>query len=469
MLKITPTPINPFKNKNIIESLKDEVLEGFGYNDSKTKISKGINILLDGVKNVTASDVDAFESTATRINTETKSKTQTKAKHHTFKEYYDNSDTCLTSSRSSLFKRVYNGIYNIFESVITVIDDWKYQIKLSRQKKKEAISCGMENIQRALIREPILRNILDLKILTKLKANKTLSMAEINSAQAKINTAMAEIEQNRNIEKKKQADLEQLRYKFSNVLKQYIKLFDSGDLMPNISQFSNYRQLQYENLKEIFDNLIKNLCHQKVIKSKKGKYQNGAEYYVSANEANVLRNTVNLDLPEYNKNLSQQSFGRFSDLYIENINNTRTIINVLKQIEQKYLDSTNKKLEKIFDTKHHNSLFSNNDTDESIQFIDQYNLTNCIIKDFDDIMEKYIENTVGKALKEYSLQISQLKLKIQAKQFSEQNKEFNTMMLKRIDEALQNITNEYNNFCESFSAIKQSLTKICNNLKKQVQ
>ena len=84
-------------------------------------------------------------------------------------------------------------------------------------------------------------------------------------------------------------------------------------------------------------------------------------------------------------------------------------------------------------------------------------------------MEKYIENTVGKALKEYSLQISQLKLKIQAKQFSEQNKEFNTMMLKRINEALQNITNEYNNFCENFSAIKQSLTKICNNLKKQVQ
>lgn len=131
----------------------------------------------------------------------------------------------------------------------------------------------------------------------------------------------------------------------------------------------------------MYDKLLRDLEHQRFIKTKKNNYQKGAEYYLSEYEQKDIleRSFAAIDF-DYLLSNSQYKFGYLSDSFLINIENVGLAINVLKDVKRKYLDLTRVKLEEIFNPKNNNSLFAKAAYLKIFNLLTQHNLTNCLIK-----------------------------------------------------------------------------------------
>ena len=217
----------------------------------------------------------------------------------------------------------------------------------------------------------------------------------------------------------------------------------------------------------MYDKLLRDLEHQRFIKTKKNNYQKGAEYYLSEYEQKDIleRSFAAIDF-DYLLSNSQYKFGYLSDSFLINIENVGLAINVLKDVKRKYLDLTRVKLEEIFNPKNNNSLFAESGIPENIQFIDQHNLTNCLIKDLDDIEDKFIKNGLERNLNECNMQFLTIEKISKQKKHSPQNIDFLMNLLKKIEISLKEANEEYNKFYGNFLEIRNALSQICERLKK---
>ena len=139
---------------------------------------------------------------------------------------------------------------------------------------------------------------------------------------------------------------------------------------------------------------------------------------------------------------------------------------MLKDVKRKYLDLTRVKLEEIFNPENNNSLFAESGIPENIQFIDQHNLTNCLIKDLDDIEDKFIKNGLERNLNECNMQFLTIEKISKQKKHSPQNIDFLMNLLKKIEISLKEANEEYNKFYGNFLEIRNALSQICERLKK---
>lgn len=296
---------------------------------------------------------------------------------------------------------------------------------------------------------------------------KKLSLQKLEKLQAKADAVTEKIEKQRAVDRAKQDMLDELRKNFEKMLKRYEKSFDSDELKPDMSKFKNYKALVLTDLKDLYDKLIRDLEHQRFIKTEKNNYQKGAEYYISEyGQKDILeRSCAAIDF-DYLLCNSQYKFGYLSDSFLINIENVGLAINALKDVEKKYLDLTGVKLEKIFNPKNYNSLFTESDIPENIQFIDQHNLTNCLIKDFDDIEDKYIKNGLERNLNGCNMQFLTIEKIFKQKKHSPQNIDFLWNLLKKMEISLKEANEEYNKFYCDFLEIRNALSQICERLKK---
>lgn len=87
--------------------------------------------------------------------------------------------------------------------------------------------------------------------------------------QAKADAITEKIEKQRAVDRAKQDMLDELRKNFEKMLKRYEKSFDSDELKPDMSKFKNYKALVLTDLKDLYDKLLRDLEHQRFIKTKK--------------------------------------------------------------------------------------------------------------------------------------------------------------------------------------------------------
>ena len=347
------------------------------------------------------------------------------------------------------------------------VQDWRYDIQIARQEKREAISSAREKLRRSVIMEPLVAEALGSKAVLLITRKKKLSLQKMEKLQAKADAITEKIEKQRAVDRAKQDMLDELRKNFEKMLKRYEKSFDSDELKPDMSKFKNYKALVLTDLKDLYDKLLRDLEHQRFIKTKKNNYQKGAEYYLSEYEQKDIleRSFAAIDF-DYLLSNSQYKFGYLSDSFLINIENVGLAINVLKDVKRKYLDLTRVKLEEIFNPKNNNSLFAESGIPENIQFIDQHNLTNCLIKDLDDIEDKFIKNGLERNLNECNMQFLTIEKISKQKKHSPQNIDFLMNLLKKIEISLKEANEEYNKFYGNFLEIRNALSQICERLKK---
>ena len=478
MIKINPVKkillIKSFKHKKssklpVVEKPLVAFME-FKNLEPENEFLGGLKSLFDNIHEVLndrKSVSDTMKDTVTKVKVETKAKVVSETKYKTKEEErYITSDYSLYQE-SSFLQKISSVISHTVETLITKVQDWKYDIQIARQEKREAISSARERLRRSVITEPLVAEALGSKAVLLITRKKKLSLQKLEKLQAKADAVTEKIEKQRAVDRAKQDMLDELRKNFEKMLKRYEKSFDSDELKPDMSKFKNYKALVLTDLKDLYDKLIRDLEHQRFIKTEKNNYQKGAEYYISEyGQKDILeRSCAAIDF-DYLLCNSQYKFGYLSDSFLINIENVGLAINALKDVEKKYLDLTGVKLEKIFNPKNYNSLFTESDIPENIQFIDQHNLTNCLIKDFDDIEDKYIKNGLERNLNGCNMQFLTIEKIFKQKKHSPQNIDFLMNLLKKMEISLKEANEEYNKFYCDFLEIRNALSQICERLKK---
>lgn len=479
MIKINPVKktllINPFKYKKssklpVVEKPLVAYME-FKNLEPEREFLGGLKSLFDNIHealNDRKSVSDTLKDTATKVKVETKAKVVSETKYKTEQEErYTTSDYDSLYQEPSFLQKISSAISRTVESLIMKVQDWRYDIQIARQEKREAISSAREKLRRSVIMEPLVAEALGSKAVLLITRKKKLSLQKMEKLQAKADAITEKIEKQRAVDRAKQDMLEELRKNFEKMLKRYEKSFDSDELKPDMSKFKNYKALVLTDLKDLYDKLLRDLEHQRFIKTKKNNYQKGAEYYLSEYEQKDIleRSFAAIDF-DYLLSNSQYKFGYLSDSFLINIENVGLAINVLKDVKRKYLDLTRVKLEEIFNPKNNNSLFAESGIPENIQFIDQHNLTNCLIKDLDDIEDKFIKNGLERNLNECNMQFLTIEKISKQKKHSPQNIDFLMNLLKKIEISLKEANEEYNKFYGNFLEIRNALSQICERLKK---
>lgn len=233
----------------------------------------GLKSLFDNIHEVLndrKSVSDTMKDTVTKVKVETKAKVVSETKYKTKEEErYITSDYDSLYQESSFLQKISSVISHTVETLITKVQDWKYDIQIARQEKREAISSARERLRRSVITEPLVAEALGSKAVLLITRKKKLSLQKLEKLQAKADAVTEKIEKQRAVDRAKQDMLDELRKNFEKMLKRYEKSFDSDELKPDMSKFKNYKALVLTDLKDLYDKLIRDLEHQRFIKTEK--------------------------------------------------------------------------------------------------------------------------------------------------------------------------------------------------------
>lgn len=76
---------------------------------------------------------------------------------------------------------------------------------------------------------------------------------------------------------------------------------------------------------------------------------------------------------------------------------------------------------------------------KTVRVADQYNLTKCILHDFEDITQKYVKNGIQLKIKKYGEQYDKIEEFTKAHKHSSKDKQYTEIMLNMINNVKKNI------------------------------
>jgi len=387
------------------------------------------SLLSDIVKAYSSSDVkeskseNTYETTTkseTKVKTieKTKTKTETKPERVHHYDYYDY--TPYKSHQKSAIKKVLNVIGEVIIYPISVLKDLKYnlddfvwQYKQSRiEKMREATIC---------------------------KENERL----------------------------------QLEYNFENMLNKYKSMFEPQDILPDMSEFDNYHGLSKESIKQLSNILCTRIEHQKNIIDLKARYCRGSRGYSSDDDDDRLkRSELHQIKPDYNINSRnyKKELKRLCMLYLQNAKIIEEPINSFNNVSKNFFQKAKKNLEEIAAAKKHwlhktEMIPYLGIIPKSIRVADQFNLTRCILSDFEDITENYVKNGIHPIMKKFVKQYDDIVQFTKHRKLTERDKQYTKKLLNVIENAKTKRVKTYSVLYSNFVKGGLAIQNTCKNIR----
>lgn len=458
------------------EPSSDEIIKELGEQITETASSiLGFSGILSSISDLS----DAKRKAAIKQEQKTEKITQTQRIEKNEETYEDNDDDydyddtsyVYHEKKQSLFARVMSNFANSVSEIIYSIQDWNYQRK-SRKEEKRRMAYEMRNQLQYKIIDNGLQTILDKKRVSKILSSKKISVKKLEKILEETDIL---IEEKKLVDKRiqEQNRLNQLKSSYVRKLNQYRNMFASGDMYPELPELQNYQNYTFLQLQEAMNKLSSLIDHQKIINALKKRYQDGAEHYAGSDENDRLKSWLPGEInPDYDKSGGRQyrkELKRICKLFLIHSRIVGRSIDDFKNVSKTYYSSAKNKIEEIYELK------GNLRAAEMVPFVgvlpkavrvaDQYNLTKCILHDFEDITQKYVKNGIQLKIKKYGEQYDKIEEFTKAHKHSSKDKQYTEIMLNMINNVKKEHFGVYAKLYSDFIKAGLSIKHICYNIR----
>lgn len=176
--------------------------------------------------------------------------------------------------------------------------------------------------------------------------------------------------------------------------------------------------------------------------------------------------------PDYDKSGGRQyrkELKRICKLFLIHSRIVGRSIDDFKNVSKTYYSSAKNKIEEIYELK------GNLRAAEMVPFVgvlpkavrvaDQYNLTKCILHDFEDITQKYVKNGIQLKIKKYGEQYDKIEEFTKAHKHSSKDKQYTEIMLNMINNVKKEHFGVYAKLYSDFIKAGLSIKHICYNIR----
>ena len=282
-----------------------------------------------------------------------------------------------------------------------------------------------------------------------------------------------------NIERKKSIaesnKLLKAREKFANKLQAYQGMFNNEDIKPDISEFAKYRYLSFIDLASL--RLVLEACikHQEAINRLKSRYCRGASNFSSGGDDRNLRSCKLQDLPPelINKpNLTRQDLIILYNIFMKNSKTIEAPIKSFHNISKSFFKRTKSNMEEIFEIKKRwfwaERIPKINIIPKTIRITGQINLTRCIMRDYREIMEKYIKNGINPTVTQYGNQYNIINSYTNIFKNNTLNKneiKFADKLLYKMKNAKEDRVSTYTRLFDTYATAGYNINNFCKNVR----
>lgn len=462
------------------EPSSDEIIKELGEQITETASSiLGFSGILSSISDLSDAKRKAAVKQEQKIEEITSTQTQCLEKN---KEAYEDNDDedydyddyksyVYHEKKQSLFARVMSNFANSVSEIIYSIQDWNYQRK-ARKEEKRRMAYEMRNQLQYKIIDNGLQTILDKKRVSKILSSKKISVKKLEKILEETDIL---IEEKKLVDKRiqEQNRLNQLKSSYVRKLNQYRNMFASGDMYPELPELQNYQNYTFLQLQEAMNKLSSLIDHQKIINALKKRYQDGAEHYAGSDGNDRLKSWLPGEInPDYDKSGGRQyrkELKRICKLFLIHSRIVGRSIDDFKNVSKTYYSSAKNKIEEIYELK------GNLRAAEMVPFVgvlpkavrvaDQYNLTKCILHDFEDITQKYVKNGIQLKIKKYGEQYDKIEEFTKAHKHSSKDKQYTEIMLNMINNVKKEHLGVYAKLYSDFIKAGLSIKHICYNIR----
>ena len=482
-MSVVDKPLVSYMLSKKYDSESEEIIKKIGEQITETTSSiLGFSGIL--------SSISALSETKRKVETKQEQKnekiTSTKTQYfekskEAYEDYddenddYDSYDSYSSyvyhEKKQSLIARFMSNIVNSVSEIIYSIQDWNYQRK-ARKEEKRRMTCEMRNQLQYKIIENGLQTRLDKKLVSRVLSSKKISVKKLEKILKETDTLIEE----KKLEEKRiqeQNRLNKLKSSYIRKLNQYRNMFADGDMYPELPELQNYQNYTFLQLQEAMNKLSCLIDHQKIIKDLKKRYQEGAEHYAGSDENDRLKSSLPGEInPDYDKSGGRQyrkELKRICKLFLIHSRIVGRSIDDFKNVSKTYYSSAKNKIEEIYELK------GNLRAAEMVPFVgvlpkavrvaDQYNLTKCILHDFEDITQKYVKNGIQLKIKKYGEQYDKIEEFTKAHKHSSKDKQYTEIMLNMINNVKKEHIGVYAKLYSDFIQAGLSIKHICYNIR----
>lgn len=415
--------------------------------------------------------------TKSELVTQTRNQIQETEKYRYEDDMEDDEDEDEYIYKEPVYKKVFKAIATVIMFPIEKFQDWTFNLKYKKQQKerrkyeintmlanKAMYNKEIRNFLGEKTMEKLIRSQLSIKKVEKL-INKTIQIEQIQRQK--------ELEQIRELN-----ELNELRNKFQRRLYEYKRLFDKDDMLPDMSEFENYTGLNLVSLQKLYKTLEQRIEHQYGINNLKQLFKLGMSYYIPniggrAGSDNSKVSSLRKISPNYNKKGSQyrEELMRLCKLYLKNSKIIEPKIEEFNSTTKNFLDTAKSNIEKIYELKKDPKFKITEKVPyigivpKAVRFVDNINLTRCILKDFEEITKKYIQQGTHIDITEYGKQFNKIVKYAKSQNLSEEDKKYTEAILRLVQKAkttrMETYTKVYKNFTDGGKAIRN----ICYNIR----
>ena len=242
-----------------------------------------------------------------------------------------------------------------------------------------------------------------------------------------------------------------------------------------MSEFAKYQYLggsELASLKLVLEACIK---HQGAINRLKSRYCRGAENFSSGGDDTDIRSCKLQDLPPelINKpNLTRKDLIILYNIFMKNSKTIETPIKSFNSISKSFFKSTKSNMEEIFECKKKwfwaERIPKINIIPKTIRIIGQINLTRCIMKDYREIMEKYIKNGINPTVAKYGNQYSIINNCVNTfknDKFNNNKIQFADKLLYKMKNAKEDRVSTYARLFDAYATVGHNINNFCKNVR----
>ena len=276
----------------------------------------------------------------------------------------------------------------------------------------------------------------------------------------------------------KNIQLNNLQEKFERDLNKYKNLFEIEDMKPNFVKYNLFKGLSYKNLAALHTLLLSDIKRQQNLLNVKRTMKQGADGYNGRNggcsDAKFVLEDICPRHPKYDncKNY-QEELKRLCKIYIDNSKNFELPLKNFNEIIKNFFARNSKKLQEIYDIQNDKVIKTLEKIPKlgiipkGLRIYEQWNLANCITKDFRVVTDKHVYYGIHPAALKYNEQYNTI-LNFAEKHrtaFSENNALFTDEMLKIIEKNHSEREKVYTKLYDRFITGGCNMKKICQKTK----
>lgn len=262
---------------------------------------------------------------------------------------------------------------------------------------------------------------------------------------------------------------------FENKLQEYKDMFSDGDMMPDLSEFLSYRYiglLELAPLRLVLEACIK---HQEAINKLKSRYCRGASNFSNSGDDRNLKFCKLQDLPPelINKpNLTRKDLIILYNIFMKNSKTIEAPIKSFHNISKAFFKRTKSNMEEIFEIKKRwfwpERIPKINIIPKTIRIVGQINLTRCIMRDYREILEKYIKNGINPTVSQYGNQYSTINNCVNTfknDKFNNNKIQFADKLLYKMKNAKEDRVSTYARLFDAYATAGYNINNFCKNIR----